>query len=74
MSKNAIIQLTLNGEFIDEFMSIREAERITKIHSSTISRACKNTRKSAGDFLWMYKKDYEMREEAILKAIELCQQ
>lgn len=74
MSKESIIQLELDGTFVREFASIREAERITKIHSSTISRVCKNTRKSAGNFLWMYKKDYEAREQAILKAIELCKQ
>lgn len=59
MSKNPIIQLDLNGNFITEFISIREAERITKIHSSTISRVCKNERKSAGNYLWKYKKDYD---------------
>ena len=69
MSKEPIVQLELNGNFVNEFISIREAERTTKIHSSTISRVCKNKRKSAGDYLWMYKKDYE---QAILKCIELC--
>ena len=73
MSKEPIIQLKLDGTFIKEFISIREAERITKIHSSTISRVCKNTRKSAGGYLWEYKKDYIAREQAILKTIELCQ-
>ena len=71
MSKEPIIQLELDGTFIKEFISIREAERMTKIHSSTISRVCKNKRKSAGNYLWMYKKDFEAREQAILKAFEL---
>ena len=75
MSKEPIIQLELDGAFVKEFISIREAERITKIHSSTISRVCKNKRKSGGNFLWKYKKDYEQaREQAILKAIDTIKQ
>lgn len=55
MSKEPIIQLRLDGIFVKEFISIREAERITKIHSSTISRVCNGERKSAGGYIWKYK-------------------
>ena len=63
MSKEPIVQLKLNNEFINEFISIREAERITNIHSSTISRVCKNERKSAGGYIWIYKKEYDKNKQ-----------
>jgi hypothetical protein len=55
MSKKSIIQLTLDDVQVAEFISIREAERITKIHSSDIARVCTNERKTAGGFKWKYK-------------------
>lgn len=55
MSKNSILQLDNGGNIIGEFLSIREAERETGVHSSTISRVCRNLRKSAGGFIWKFK-------------------
>lgn len=49
-------QYDKNLNLIATYCSVREAEKITTIHSSTISRCCNNTRKSAGGFIWKYKK------------------
>jgi len=52
-----VIQLSLNGEYIQEFISSAEAERQLKIYN--ISNCCRNKQKTAGNFKWMYKEDYE---------------
>ena len=56
-----IIQLTLNNEFIAEYITAHEAERITGINHSTILRCCnhKPHYKTAGGFKWMSKEEYE---------------
>ncbi|WMU08192.1 putative intron-associated endonuclease 1 [Clostridium phage vB_CtyS-FA70] len=43
------------GEVIAEFAGIKEAERVTGIHNSHISRVCRGKRKSAGGYYWQYK-------------------
>jgi len=56
-TKKNIIQFSINGEKINEFTSILEAERITKINNSHISSCCKNKRRYAGGFIWQYKNE-----------------
>ena len=41
-------KLSINGEVLEEFRSIREASRITGIDNSGIAKVCKGDRKSAG--------------------------
>lgn len=60
MSENAvknkrkpILQFDVNGEFIREWKSIREAERILKINN--INKVLNNTYNYAGNFKWKYK-------------------
>ena len=55
-----VVQLNLNGEYIKEFRSGREASRATGVDESTINDCCikKPHCKSGGGFLWVYKKDY----------------
>ena len=45
-------QYTLEGEFVNEYNSIREAAKIAGIHPSCISRACKGEVKSAKGYQW----------------------
>lgn len=52
-----IIQKTLEGEFIEEFYSTRDAQKKTGIDGSCISKVCKGKRKTAGGFNWSYKLD-----------------
>lgn len=49
-----IEKLSINGEVLEKFKSIREASRVTGIDSSCIVKVCKGNRKSAGGFLWRY--------------------
>jgi hypothetical protein len=52
-----IIQYTLNGEFIREWPSIKEASETLSIHKATIGGCIRNVPhyKSAGGFIWQYK-------------------
>jgi len=52
-----VIQLSLNGEYIQQFNSMINAEEQTGIIS--ISSCCRGKIKSAGGFKWMYKSEYE---------------
>ena len=54
-----IIQLTYNGDFIAEYESGMEAERITKIPQPQIHLTCNYKRTQAGGYFWAYKDEYE---------------
>ena len=41
--------------YINEYPSIRDAERKTKVVRSNITKCCKGKVKSAGGFIWKYK-------------------
>lgn len=43
------------GEVIAEFAGLNEAERVTGIHNSHISKVCRGKRKSSGGYYWQYK-------------------
>lgn len=49
------LQYSINGEFLNEFSSKKEASIKTGICSVSISRVCNNKRKTAGGFVWKYK-------------------
>lgn len=53
--RKPIIRYDLNGNFIDEWISIAEATRKLKILH--IHLCCKGLRKTAGGFLWRYKNE-----------------
>ncbi len=50
-----VIQLDLNDNVINEFESMRQAERETGIDATSISACCSGKRKSAGRFKWRKK-------------------
>ena len=56
-----VIQLSLGGDYIAEYISAAEAEKITGIYASSIRQCCNHSpcRKKAGGFLWMFKDEYE---------------
>ena len=56
-NKKKVLQFNKNEEFIKEYESICEAERITKIYQANISRCCMKQRKTAGGFVWRYKEE-----------------
>ena len=52
-----IIQLTKDGKIVNEFPSLVEASRQTRINLGNISQCCRGNKKysHAGNFLWKYK-------------------
>jgi len=55
-----ILQYTKKNEFISEYPSANEAGRRTKTSQSSITACCKGRYKSAGGFIWRYKKEREV--------------
>ena len=57
MSKSkTVYQYDINGNFIKEFKSVREASRLLNIYHSHISRCCNGLSKHAGGFIFRYEK------------------
>lgn len=54
-SCKVVIQLSLQGEYIAEFPSVREAARVLNLDSSTISKVCRGQNKTHGGFIFKYK-------------------
>ena len=50
-----ILQYSKSGEFIREWQSAREVERLLGINNSNIIQCCKGKLKSSGGFIWKYK-------------------
>jgi hypothetical protein len=50
-----VIQMDIEGNFINEFKSIKEAAESTKTHNGKIVQVCKGQRKSSNGFKWKYK-------------------
>jgi hypothetical protein len=55
-----IVQLTITGIFLNEYISISEASRQTKISRTGISNCLskKHGLHTAGGYLWRYRFDY----------------
>lgn len=51
-----VVQYSKFGKFIAEFGSITEAASTLNIHMGDISSCCSGRRKTAGGFIWKYKK------------------
>jgi len=50
----AVLQYTLNGEFVDEYFSISNAKRITGATMQGISRVCNGNQNTAGGYKWEF--------------------
>ena len=49
-----VSQYSLDGDWIATYKSMLEAERITGIQSSSISKCCKGELKKTGGYHWQY--------------------
>lgn len=50
--------MNLNGEYIDEFESASEAEKILGIYNQSISLVCNKKMNQTGGYKFVFKKDY----------------
>lgn len=53
----SVLQYTKDNIFVAEYISIQEAYRQTNIFNGSIRKCCKNKLKSAGGYIWRYKKE-----------------
>ena len=67
--KRPILQYSLDGHFIKEWKSIKDASTITKINKSSITGCCNNKYKTAGGFQWIKKTSIKIKE-LIPKALD----
>ena len=58
-----VVQLTLDGEFISEYISANEASNATGARAHVIRRVCQHGSQSAGGYLWVYKDEYDADKE-----------
>lgn len=60
-----IVQLSPEGKFIARYNSACEAHRCTGIYQSHIREYILGYRKKAGGYIWMYEKDYNLKNEQL---------
>lgn len=56
LSKKPILQYTKDGEFVAEWQNPYVVQKQTGINENCIRQCCRGRYKSAGGFIWMYKK------------------
>ena len=52
--RKKVIQLSLDGEYLNEFNSVAQASRDTGVSKTCISRVCRGERENSGGFYWKY--------------------
>ena len=55
----------MNGEYIAEFKSASEANSQLNISNSSIIACCRKKLNSVGNFIWLYKNDYNKKNNNI---------
>lgn len=60
-SKKPVIQCDMSGNFIAEYESVTEASEDTGINRVSISSQLSGDRKTTGDFIFVYKKDFPIK-------------
>jgi group I intron endonuclease len=54
-----VVQLNLDGTFVREFPSVKDASEAMGVRDSTILRVCQKKTKTSCGFLWRYKDEYD---------------
>ena len=50
-----VLQYSLDGTFIKEYLTLQQASEITNISKSTICNVCNRKGNTAGGYIWRYK-------------------
>jgi hypothetical protein len=58
-SGKAVVQLSINGEFIKVWRSCANAATTLSLSVGNISSVCRGERNSTGNYRWVYKEDYD---------------
>lgn len=56
--KRRVVQLSIGGEYINEFVTIADAAKVTESVRQQISKCCSGKRKTTGGFRWEYADKY----------------
>lgn len=67
---NYILQFTKTGEFVTEHMSASEISDKTGISITSITNCCKGISKFCGDYIYLYKKEYEKNPNLLIERLE----
>ena len=54
-----VVQLTINGEFLNEYKCMKDAAEATNTYDSNIHKVISGQRNQTGGFLWQYKEVYD---------------
>lgn len=60
------------GILLNEYNSIKEAHIKTNISHSGISNCLHNRRNSAGNYIWIYKEEYDNNKKIIIEKLNKC--
>ena len=60
-----VVQLNLDGTFVKEFPSVKDASEAMDVRDSTILRVCQKKTKTSCGFLWRYKDEYDNELSAV---------
>lgn len=52
--QHRVQQYNKQNDLLGEYLSLKEAEKITKVKYQQISSCCRNKQKSAGGYIWKY--------------------
>lgn len=55
--KKAVLQYTLTGDFVQEYSSMREMERVTGFHRAAVKDNIKGKSSQSYGFIWKFKED-----------------
>lgn len=61
-SMKPVIQCDLNGNYISQFKSVREASEQTGVRRSRISSVITGISKTAGGYIWVYEDDFPIKD------------
>ena len=66
-NQDKVYQFDINGNYINTYVSCKEAKRITNIDSSCISKVARKEKRynTAGGYIWRYKEDIDFDENNI---------
>ena len=56
-NRKPVIQYDLEGSYVAEWISAADAENKLGVWATSITRVCNGKRKTAGGFIWKYKKN-----------------
>jgi hypothetical protein len=55
----AVIQLSLDNKYINQWDSVNNASNELTINAYSILNVCKGKQKTSGGYKWMYKEEYD---------------